>query len=102
MERFDSVQLRNKLVEVLLLLIGLYIFQGILPLTLPFVPINKLRTILIESRNWIGHIIFGIILLSRSKNVSVAMQVALLAVLTPVYGAIFFLIAETQKNNKNG
>jgi hypothetical protein len=95
-------QLSNKLLEVILLLVGLLVIQVLLLYALPQVPNDSLRMTLILNSSWIGNSIFGIVIywLTKEKG-QVAIAVGLLSSILPVYGPIFYILTkfETAKGN---
>lgn len=86
--------LSDKLLEVILLLLGLYILQVIILFTVPLVPIDdmEIRMTILSNVSWIGNVIFGLVILwlSRDKGF-VAIPVGVLSIVLPSYGPIFYL-----------
>jgi len=92
------------MLEVILLLVGLYILQVIILFTLPLVPIDDLeiRMTILSNASWIGNIIFGLVILwlTRDKGL-VAIPVGVLSTVLPVYGPIFYILTALQNKSKN-
>jgi apolipoprotein N-acyltransferase len=88
-------QLSDKLLEVILLLIGLYVIQVLLLFTLPLVSDDSIRMTLILNSAWIGNTIFGLTIywLTREKG-QIAIAIGLLSVVLPVYGPIFYILTK--------
>lgn len=97
--------LGNKVLEVILLLIGQYVLQLMVLFTLPFFQIEDIETEAAISSNvpWIGSIVFGgfIMWLSRDKGI-VAIPVGVLSIVLPLYGAVFYLLAKLQTKSEHG
>lgn len=95
-------QLSDKLLEVILLLIGLYVIQVLLLSTLPLVPDDNIRMTLILNSSWIGNIIFGLTIywLAREKG-QVAIAIGLLSVVLPVYGPVFYILTKIEITKSN-
>jgi hypothetical protein len=95
--------LSYKVLEVILLLIGLYVLQVTLLFTLPLIPIYDMtmRMSLIENAAWIGNVIFGLTIfwLLRKKG-AVAIAVAILSIVLPLYGPIFYILTTLQDESK--
>jgi isocitrate dehydrogenase kinase/phosphatase len=99
-ETMTTKILKDKVLEVISFLIGLYILQTILPFILPLV-INsnyELGMALVRNSGWIGNIIFGlaIFFLMKSKGL-IAVSVGILSIVLPIYGPIFYILTELQK-----
>ena len=96
--------LADKLLEVIVLLVGLYFLQLIILFAVPLVPIDDLsiRMKLISNASWIGNIIFGLLILwlTRDKG-SVAISIGVLSIVTPLYGSIFYILTTLQNRSKN-
>ena len=96
--------LSDKLLEVIVLLVGLYLLQIIILFSVPLVPIDDLsiRMTLISNASWIGNIIFGLVILwlTRDKG-SVAIAIGILSIVTPLYGSIFYILTMLQNRSKN-
>lgn len=96
--------LSDKLLEVILLLVGLYILQLIILFTVPFIPIDdmEIRMIILLNASWIGNIIFGVVIfgLTRDKGF-VAIPVGVLSIVLPSYGPIFYILTTLQNKSKN-
>lgn len=90
-------QLSDKLLEVIVLLLGLFILQILLLFTLPLVPDDNIRMTLILNSSWIGNTIFGLTIywLTRDKG-QVAISIGLLSVVLPVYGPIFYILTKIE------
>ena len=88
-------QLSDKLLEVILLLIGLYVIQVLLLFTLPLVSDDSIRMTLILNSAWIGNTIFDLTIywLTREKG-QIAIAIGLLSVVLPVYGPIFYILTK--------
>jgi hypothetical protein len=84
-----------KLREVILLLVGIYIFDVIIVAISPFIiPIHWL-SIFMGYSGWIGQIIFGLIIYSKLSQQKNAVAICLLSVMLPVFGGLFYLMAIT-------
>jgi hypothetical protein len=97
--------LSEKLLMIVLLLLGLSFLQPTLVFTLPFIlPIDNLelyRT-LISNSYWISNVMFGIVILwlMRGKGF-VAIPIGLLSIVLPPYGTIFYLLTILQNKSDN-
>jgi hypothetical protein len=96
--------LSDKLLEVILLLVGLYLLQVIILFTAPLVPIDdmEIRMTFLSNASWIGNVIFGLVILwlTRDKGL-VAIPVGVLSTVLPAYGPIFYILTTIQKKSKN-
>jgi len=96
--------LSDKLLEVILLLIGLYALQVVILLTVPLVPIDdmEISMTILSNASWIGNSIFGLVILwlARDKGF-VAIPVGLLSIVLPSYGPIFYILTTLQNRSKN-
>ena len=96
--------LSDKLLEVILLLIGLYILQVIILFIVPLVPIEdmKIRMTFLSNASWIGNILFGVVIFWLTKNKGlVAVPIGLLSIVLPTYGPIFYILTSLQNKLKN-
>jgi hypothetical protein len=96
--------LADKLLEVILLLTGLYVVQSIIFFLAPLAPIDdlNLRIAFITNAPWIGNIIFGLVVLSLTKDKKfAAIPVGFLSVVLPSYGLIFYILTTLQIKQKN-
>lgn len=96
--------LSDKLLEIILLLIGLYILQVIILYTVPLVPIDdmRIRMTFLSNASWIGNIIFGVVILWSTRDKGfVAISVGVLSIVLPTYGPIFYILTVLQNNSKN-
>jgi hypothetical protein len=90
---------------IVLLLVGLAFLQTIIVYTLPLLLQTEtldVSMILISNSQWIGNIIFGVVILwlTRGKGL-VAIPVGLLSIVLPPYGAIFFILTTLQTKLAN-
>jgi hypothetical protein len=96
--------LSDKLLEVILLLVGLYVLQVIMLFTVPLVPIDdmEIRMAILANASWIGNIIFGLVILwlTRDKGF-VAIPVGVLSIVLPSYGPILYILTTLQNKSKN-
>jgi hypothetical protein len=93
--------LSEKCFGVVLLLLGQAVLQGGLLMVFPLIPDFDLRIALIMNSFWIANTIFAIdIFFLLTKHGKRAIPISVLSVLTPVFGAIFYII--TTIPNKNG
>jgi hypothetical protein len=88
--------LRENLIVIILLLVGLSFLHPtvvfILPFILPVDNVDLYRTLIFNS-HWISDTMFGIVIfwLTRGKGV-VAIPIGLLSTVLPLYGTIFYLL----------
>ncbi|CAN5401579.1 hypothetical protein BH10BAC4_BH10BAC4_08730 [soil metagenome] len=96
--------LSDKLLEVILLLVGLNILQVIILSTVPLVPIDdfQIRMTFILNASWIGNIIFGFVILwlTRDKGF-IAIPIGILSIVLPSYGPVFYILTTLQNKSKN-
>lgn len=94
--------LGDKLLQVILLLIGLYVLQTMLLFILSRVPDDGLRKTLMFYSTWIANILFGLVIywLARKKRV-VAIPIGILSVVLPIYGPIFYVLTTMQNKKSN-
>jgi hypothetical protein len=96
--------LSDKLSEVILLLVGLYMLQVVILFIVPLVPIDdmEIRMTFLSNASWIGNIIFGVVIfwLTRDKGF-VAIPVGILSIVLPSYGPIFYILTTLQNRSKN-
>jgi hypothetical protein len=96
--------LPEKLLMIVLLLVGLSFLQVAIVYTLPLIlPTDNLDIFIALTSNspWISNVIFGIVILwlMRGKGL-VAIPIALLSIVLPPYGTIFYILTTLQ--NKLG
>ena len=94
----------NKLVEVILLFVGLFILQVIIQFTLPFIQIDDLeiRMTILSNASWIGNIIFGLVILWLTRDMGlVAIPIGVLSAILPAYGPIFYILTALHNKSKN-
>ena len=88
-------QFWSRLREVILLIVGLYIFNAIIVVVLPLtIPKDWLSTFIGHSA-WIGHIAFGLIIFSKLGQQRNAVSIGLLSIMWPVFGGLFYLMTIT-------
>jgi hypothetical protein len=96
--------LREKLLMTVLLLVGLSFLQIAIVYTLPLIlPTDNLDIFvtLTSNSHWISDIIFGIVILWLTRGKGwVAIPIALLSIVLPPYGTIFYILFTLQ--NKSG
>ena len=96
--------LGNKLLEVTLLLAGLYLLRVILLLAIPLVPADEIEIDMniLSSVSWIVNTIFGLVVLwlMRDKGLA-AIPVGVLAAVLPAYGSIFYLLTTLQNKSNS-
>jgi hypothetical protein len=98
--------LKEKLLMIVLLLVGLSFLQVTIVFTLPLIlPTDNLDLYraLISNSYWISDIIFGIVIfwLTRGKGL-VAIPIGLLSIFLPPYGTIFYMLTTLQNKPGNG
>ena len=96
--------LGNKLVEVILLLGGLFMLRVILLLAIPIAPGDHMEIgmPILSSVSWTVNIIFGLVILwlMRDKGLA-AIPVGVLAAVLPAYGSIFYLLTTLQNKSNS-
>ena len=96
--------LTEKLLKVILLLVGLYFLQVTILFTLPLIPIDNFETRMILTSNsvWVGNIIFGLVVLwlTRKKGL-IAIPIGILSIVLPTYGPIFYILTTLQNKSTN-
>jgi hypothetical protein len=86
-------QFAERVLDVVLLLIGLFIFNSILYALLPFFDFGEWSLSIVRNSYWIGQLIFGIIIFRLTdQNNKVAMPIGVLATVLPVFGGLFYLL----------
>ena len=94
----------NKLLETVLLLIGLATFNTALVAIVSFAKYlftSEYYGLISGHIHWIGRICFGIIIYVRLRRIRVAAPVGLLSVVTPVFGGVFYIMTSTLSHNDN-
>jgi hypothetical protein len=86
-------QFGKKLLNIILLLIGFGVLNAILIFIIPEIPLeDTLRDFLMSNSRWIASLAFGFAIFAIIKNTHVGIPVAILSVVMPWFGAIFYLI----------
>ena len=91
--------LSENLLVAILLLVGLYLLQAIIALTLPLIlfPSANLEVTLtvISNSHLIGNLIFGLVVvwLTRREGL-IAISIGVLSIVLPAYGLIFFILTK--------
>jgi hypothetical protein len=98
--------LSEKLLTVVLLLLGLEILRSAMIMILPFIlPTDNMDvyTFVISYSPWIAQIIFALVIyrLARLKGM-VAISIGILSTVYPIYGSIFYMIATLKTDQGNG
>jgi hypothetical protein len=96
----DYRQFGKRLLEIILLLIGLYIFNTALFAIVMTMDLREWMIPFMTNSYWVGNLIFGIIIyrLTRQTN-KVSVSIGLLSTVLPVFGGLFYLLTLTTKEN---
>jgi hypothetical protein len=94
-----------QLLTVVLLLIGLAVFNGLISAVIPTMGfLGDLLLPILENRFWIGKIIFGFIIYMMSiRNKITSPSIGLLSIIDPSIGGLFYLLLlVTKKETDEG
>jgi hypothetical protein len=92
----------DKLLEVILLLLALYVIQMVLSLAMPFFPIEDLRMLFIINVNIIGNAAFALLIYWQARKLgAAAISIVILTIFLPVFGVIFYLLMYLQNTQGN-
>jgi hypothetical protein len=98
--------LSEKILTVVLLLLGLEILRSAVIIILPFIlPTDNMDvyTFVISYSPWIAQIIFALVIyrVARQKGI-VAISIGILSTVYPLYGSIFYIITTLKIDDGNG
>ena len=85
-------QFWSRLREVILLIVELYVFNAIIVAASSFIIPGDWLSTFIANSEWIGHIIFGLIIFSKLGQQRNAVSIGLLSIMLPVFGGLFYLM----------
>lgn len=92
-ELYTTPQFRNKVLEVILLLIGLHLLNIAAAAIPSFIDIGEWYIPLIKYHHLVENGIFGIVIYSMTKqNTRVTFAVGLLSAMEPLCGSLFYLL----------
>jgi hypothetical protein len=92
----DYRQFEEQLLETILLLVGLSIFNTGLYAIAPTVDLGEWLIPFTTNSYWIGNLIFGIIIYRLTKqNRKVTVSIAILSIMLPVFGGLMYLLTLT-------
>lgn len=95
--------LESSVLEVVLLLFALYyVFNPIMLWAIYFLPVENSDHFLFDQFYWIGQLLLGFIMFKRIEKKSLAVPIAILTLLMPVFGGIFYLLQRYLNAIKNG
>jgi hypothetical protein len=94
----------EKVSQAIVLLVSLYFLQVALlaaPLLFEIEDADTIMT-LVSNSWWVANLTFGLLILwfARKKGL-VAIPIAVLSVVLPIYGSIFYILMTLQNKNKN-
>lgn len=96
-------KLCEKLLQVILLLVGLFFLQVIILNALPLIlPVDNFNVylIIISNSHWIGNLIFGLVILWLTRRMGlIAIPIGILSVVLPTYGPIFYILTTLQNRS---
>jgi hypothetical protein len=85
--------LARRLIRIVFLLIGFFIFQFILPFIIQYCRLYW-SIQLVTYSNWIGGFVFGLVFFALFwKERQVSIPIIILAAVLPIYGVLFYLLA---------
>ncbi|MBS1508755.1 MAG: hypothetical protein JSS79_19115 [Bacteroidetes bacterium] len=85
-------QFSQRLLEITLLLVGLYLFNSMLMALSPFFGLGLYLGLFAKYSNWVGQLGFGLIIFYRLKANKSALPIWLLSVCIPMVGGLFYLL----------
>jgi len=94
-------QFWRKLREVIFLLIGLHIFNAVIVMVAPFIIPSEWMSTFGAYSSWIVQVIFGVIITSKLHQQKNAISIGLLAIMTPAFGGLFYLMITTLTKPSN-
>lgn len=85
-------QFSKKLLEIILLLVGLYAFNTLLVVTAPLFGLGEHLALFVRYSYWVGQIGFGLIIYSKLKGDKKATSIGILSTCIPLFGGLFYLL----------
>ncbi len=99
----DYKQFGEKLLTVILWLIGLYCFNLFIPITIIYASdyLGEMTFLISRYSYWLGQIAFGVIIYRLTRqHFKKAVSIGILATMLPVYGGLFYLLTATLPTDK--
>lgn len=101
-ERIDVKQLGDRLFEVLLILIGHFIFAIVLIFLIPIIGLGDWTTFAVMNSFWVGNVVVGVIMFSLTRKYKlVSFPIGILSAILPQYGALVYLLVSVTTKNSN-
>lgn len=91
-ELMSDEQFWRKLREVILLLVGLHLFNAVTVMAAPFIIPSEWMSTFGRYSTWIGQVVFGVIIASKLNQQKNAISIGLLAITLPAFGGLFYLM----------
>jgi hypothetical protein len=92
----DKRQFEKRLLDIILLLVALIIFNIAIALSAPLMSLGDWHIPIVRNISWIGKLIFGIIIYRlTNQRKTVALSIGFLSIMLPIFGGLFYLLTLT-------